>query len=413
MLVRGPILNPRSDGSVQFIDDGTIGIDSDGRISFVGPWNQSPAATPLTVRASNDVICPAFLDAHTHIPQHPIRGKFLDGVEADPPEGRLMAGLKRNVFPAEARCADPEHARNIVADFLADTLAHGVVGGSAYMTVHMPAARIALEMLPDTWSVGPVLMNMNCPDYLRTDESTLQRDIETLAEDFGRRVIVADRFAMTVDSSLRRRAVDLARSLGLRMQTHLNEQIPEKQFVEQTLYPEAGTYTNVYARDGLLDCQPILAHCVHMSSAEFDLVRSRDGVIAHCPTSNLLLGSGVMPLDLVRRHGIEYAICTDVGASPTVSMLSEMKQFLKVHAGRSKYASPQEALYRSTLEPARILELGHRVGSFDIGKDATFLEIACHLKNRNVDDVITSLLEGEIQQVTVKGKSALRRSDRR
>ena len=54
------------------------------------------------------------------------------------------------------------------------------------MTVHPQAAQIALKMLPPTWSVGPVLMNQNCPEYLRTNESTWQSAVESLAGEFGR-----------------------------------------------------------------------------------------------------------------------------------------------------------------------------------------------------------------------------------
>ena len=59
------------------------------------------------------------------------------------------------------------------------------------------------------------------------------------------------------------------------------------------------------------------------SAAELDLVAQHRGAcIAHCPTSNTLLGSGIMPLDRICQHGIEYAICTDVGASPTPGLPS-------------------------------------------------------------------------------------------
>jgi cytosine/adenosine deaminase-related metal-dependent hydrolase len=64
---------------------------------------------------------------------------------------------------------------------------------------------------------------------------------------------------------------------------------------------------------------------------------------------------------------IPYAICTDVGASPTTSILAEMAQFLKVHAGRSDYATPQEALFRTTLAPAQLLELSDRLGRLEPG----------------------------------------------
>ncbi|HEY1628520.1 MAG TPA: amidohydrolase family protein [Tepidisphaeraceae bacterium] len=390
MILRGPILNPRFDGTVEFIPDGVLAGEQ--RITHVGDWKTlGPQFGSTYVEQIRGVICPPFLDNHTHIPQLPIRGKFMDGVGPHPPQGRLIAGLNRNVYPAEGRCVDPQYTWDTVRNFLSDTLAHGVIGGAAFMTSHNYAARVALEMLPATWSVGPVLMNMNCPDYLHTDEAGFQQEITELASAHGRRVIIADRFAVCVNTPLRRRAVELAEQFDLRMQTHLNEQLAEKKFVEQTLYPDAGTYTNVYARDGLLDCQPILAHCVRMSPAEFDLIKTKRASIAHCPTSNALLGSGIMPLDLVHERGIEYAICTDVGASPTTSILCEMAQFLNVHEGTSKYATPQMALYRATLAPALMLELHSEIGSFKPGKQMSFVVIDCdttNLQQLSADELI-------------------------
>lgn len=391
--ILGPILNPRADGTVEFSPDGAIACDDQGTITYVGPAGALP--TPLaSLRKSDGVITPPFLDAHIHIPQHPIRGRFVEGVGASPPEGRLLAGLNRNVFPAEARCAEPHVARQVVDAFLADTLANGVVGGSAYMTNHPAAVRVALERLPNEWSVGLVLMNQNCPRELCTDEAALDDAVNELANDFGGRFIVTDRFAVAVNTPLRRRAVALAERYGLRMQTHLNEQPREKTFVEETLYPSYEHYTDVYHRDGVLDRDAILAHCVHMAGAEFDVIAMKRSSVAHCPMSNTLLGSGIMSLDEVVSRGIDYAICTDVGASPTVSLLAEMAQFLKVHAGRSRRATPAEALCRATLAPARILHLDDQLGTFAIGRPLSFIEIECPTipPIASADDVILMLL---------------------
>lgn len=394
--IRGPILNPGDDGRVAYLPDGVIEGDARGTITFVGPYEQFAASHPQAPapRRAEGIICPPFLDAHIHIPQHPIRGRFLEGVAPDPPEGRLIAGLNRNVFPAEARCVEVDHARAVIEQFLADTLASGVVGGAAYMTVHHPATRLGLELLPETWSVGLVLMNQNCPQNLRVDDPNIERHLNELAERFGRRLIITDRFAVAVDSSLRRRGAAIARRFNLMTQTHLNEQISEKALVEEKLYPDADSYTDVYARDGLLDVPCILAHCVHMHDRELDLVRDRGAVIAHCPTSNTLLGSGVMPLDRVREHGIEYAICTDVGASPTTSLLAEMAQFLRVHHGRTSRATPSESLYRATVAPARILGLERRMGTFEVGRDMSLVEVATSSSVVGVDDPDDVILKG-------------------
>jgi guanine deaminase len=378
--IRGPVLNPSPAGGVDYWPDGVLVGDERGRIVAAGPWHEVAPRLNLDAAAvprSLGIVLPPPLDAHIHIPQHPIRGRFAESIGAAPAGGRLLASLERNVFPAEGRCEGPAHARHVVADFLADTLANGVIGGAAYMTVHARATRIALEQLPESWSVGLVLMNGRCPEYLRTDEAGLVEDVDALARDFGRRLIVTDRFAVSVDTPLRKAGVALARRHGLRMQTHLDEQRTEKALVEEVLYPDAGSYTDVYARDGLLDCEPILAHCIHVLPEEVDAIAATASSIAHCPVSNTLLGSGVMPLDTIRAAGIPHALCTDVGASPTTSLFCEMAQFLKVHAGSSSAATPEEALRLVTVAPARILGLADRLGTFAPGLEWSFIEVAC------------------------------------
>ncbi|HYO09068.1 MAG TPA: amidohydrolase family protein [Tepidisphaeraceae bacterium] len=374
-VILGPILNPRPDGEVEFSADGAIACDNAGTIDYVGPAAGLPPAlaTGRLSRRTSHLLLPPFVDAHIHIPQHPIRGHFMDVVGANPEHGRLLAGLNRNVFPAEARCADRAVAEQVVADFAADTLAKGVVGGAAYMTVHAEATDVALSRLHPFWRVGLVLMEMNCPDYLRVDPASVIAEMESLADQFGERFIVTDRFAVAVGSDLRRRAARLAWDRDLMTQTHLNEQVREKQFVERTLYPDYASYTDVYRQDGLLDATAIVAHCIHMTEAEMGMLAPRQPFVAHCPTSNALLCSGIMPLDRIAGHGLEYAICTDVGASPTTSMLAEMAQFLKVHAGRSGAATPSEALFRATLAPA--LKLGIETGRFAIGAPLSFIEV--------------------------------------
>jgi guanine deaminase len=414
-VIRGPILIPNKDGSVVYHSDGAIAF-SNTTIEFAGPWANLPINSKAT-RHSDGVILPPLLDIHTHIPQHPIRGKFAEGISAHAPGGKLLNALKQNVFPAEIRFSRPDYARAAIQSFLADTLSHGVVGGAAYMTVSAQATEIALEILPETWSVGLVLMNQNCPEQLRTDELNLEADITRLAARFGPRFIVTDRFAVATSTPLRKRATELAKRFNLRTQTHLNEQQGEKHFVEKELYPDASSYTDVYLRDGLLDHGCIITHCIHMRPDEWKILVDTNSVIAHCPSANLLLESGLLSLDAVLSHKIRYAIGTDVGSSPTVSMLAEMNRFLQVHAGRSSAATPTEALYRATLAPAQIL--GLKLGRLEPGQPASFIEaqpnfpIAVH----SADHAIRALLPNDldnpaptISRVTVAGKVLFERS---
>ncbi len=444
-IVRGPLLIPRENGTVDFYGDGALAIDPVGVLAFAGPFvelenkldrdtgfqpvrklseNQSSLDSkiartgprPLShgmVRPSDGIMMPPLLDIHTHVPQHPIRGRFVEGVPADAPGGKLLAGLNRNVFPVEARCSEGEYTEQVVRRFLADTLSHGVVGGAVYMTVSALASEIALSILPQSWSVGLVLMNQNCPENLRTDEANLDADVGRMAGKFGKRLIVTDRFAVAVDTPLRRRASALAGTLGLRTQTHLNEQVSEKRFVEQSLYPAARSYTDVYRTDGLLEYDCILAHCIHMTEDEWRIVRDTGSVIAHCPTSNLLLESGVMPLDRVTEHGIPYAIATDVGASPTVSMLAEIRRFMQVHVGRSDRATAAEGFWRATLAPARMLGLDRSLGLLEPGRPASFIEASPEsvVRSMSAEAAVQSVLPPDpdhpavtLNRVTLSGK---------
>lgn len=420
-IVRGPLLVPRDGGRVDFYIDGALACDEHGTLAFVGDYaplaSKLPMTTPLTeregmkTRSAQGILIPPLVDMHIHIPQHPIRGHFVDGIPDDAPGGKLLNGLQKNVFPTEAKCHDPAVAKSVVDAFARDTLSHGVVGGCAYMMVSARATDIALSILPDTWQLGMVLMNQNSPDYLVTDEPSVERDIADLARKYGSRVVVTDRFAVAVDSRLRSRASKLAAKLGLRTQTHLNEQVGEKKFVELDLYPDAGSYTHVYLRDGLLDHRCILAHCIYMRPDEWSIARDTGSVIAHCPTSNLLLGSGRMNLDEILARQIPYAVATDVGASPTVSMLAEMGRFLAIHRPHTDRATPAEALYRATLAPAQILGIADRVGDLSAGKPMSFLEVECTSLPRTADEAIQSLLPADldnprpaVNRVTIAGK---------
>jgi guanine deaminase len=423
-IVRGPLLAPSVDGSVAFFGQGALSWDKQGILLFAGDWkklqSQLPENSP-TARTSGGVMLPPLLDLHTHIPQHPIRGRFAEGVSEDAPGGKLLNALKRNVFPVEARCNRTDHARRVIEAFATDVLANGIVGGAAFMTASAAATEIALEILPPTWSVGLVLMNQNCPEDLRTDEVNLDADVARIAGRFGRRLIVTDRFAVATGAPLRRAACRLAGRFNLRTQTHLNEQTSEKNLVETELYPEASSYADVYRRDGLLDHQCILAHCIHMKPEEWQILVSKGSAIAHCPTSNLMLGSGLMQLDRVLDLKIPYAIATDVAASPTVSMLAEMRRFLTVHSGQSARATPSEALWRATLAPAQILGLEGALGRLEPGRPASFIEVeaAAPAQDASTDDVIRSLLPTDIDnprpsilRVTLAGNTAFQRSGR-
>ena len=386
---RGTILQPVSDSVCQIIGDGAVVVDANGRVAASLPWRElQPLAGGLD-RVHGDgsaLLLPAMVDNHTHISQHLIRGRFDRGISTDDPRGSLLASLQDNVFPAEVACADDTHAAAVVAAFAGETLAHGVVGGMTFMTVHARAVRIALQLLPETWRVGLVLMDQNCPHELRTNSQTLERDVSELSGEFGNRLLLADRFAVACSSGLRQRAVGLARKFNLRTETHMNEQIAEKHAVERKLYPQYASYADVYQQDGLLGdfgsggC--VVAHCIHNRDDEWGLLSESGSGVAHCPSSNICLSSGSLDLAALRSSGCDWSICTDVGAGQSASLLAELCAFVATHLASAKghrHLGVEELLmmgfYRITTGAARMANLSggaFAVGSMKEGDYASF-----------------------------------------
>jgi guanine deaminase len=110
----------------------------------------------------------------------------------------------------------------------------------------------------------------------------------------------------------------------------------------------------VYAAHGLLGPRSIFGHCIHLADDELAMLAESGSWVAHCPTSNVALGSGRMPLERIRAAGIPVALATDVGAGPELSMLHVMATCLAVHRGVVDLA-PTEALELATLAGSRAI----------------------------------------------------------
>src|SRR5439155_24504573 len=111
--------------------------------------------------------------------------------------------------------------------------------------------------------------------------------------------------------------------------------------------------------------------------------------------------------DRLKKHGPEYPIRQDVGASPTTSVLEEMPQFLKIHAGRSEHATPAEALFRATRAPAKMLGLQDRLGALEVGQPMSFIEVACDGTYQSADDAIRRGLLGLPEHPDARLEAAL------
>jgi guanine deaminase len=174
---------------------------------------------------------------------------------------------------------------------------------------------------------------------------------------------------------------ELASQYGAYIQTHLAENPAELQWVRE-LFPEARSYTDVYFRAGLLGPKTVLAHAIHISSDERRLLAETGTCLSHCPTSNLFLESGLMPLRELMDIGLRIGLGSDVGGGPTLSPFEVMRSAMYVHTARRFLSdfgggdiSLATAFYLATLGGAQALRLDDKIGSLDRGKEADFIVV--------------------------------------
>ena len=239
-------------------------------------------------------LLPGLNDLHVHFPQTEIIGSY--GAE-------LLEWLERYAFPCEARFADAGHARDVARFFVDELLRNGTTTALVFATVHPGSADAIFEAARARGMrlvAGKVLMDRNCPEPLREPaRAGYAATAELIARWHGQGRLayaVTPRFAPTSsDAQLRMAGRLLERHAGLYMQTHVAENRDEVRWVAE-LFPAARSYLDVYERFGLLNGRAVLAHGIWIDDVDRALLRDRGALVAHSPTSNLFLGSGLWGL---------------------------------------------------------------------------------------------------------------------
>lgn len=352
-----------TDQGVRYRPDHWLLIGADGRI--VGTQADDPGPDWQRHDHRGRLLMPGFIDTHVHAPQLDVIGSWGTG---------LLDWLDTYTFPAEQRFADAAVAQAGAARFLDALLAHGTTAAVVFPTVH----RASVDALFDAASqrgmrliTGKVLMDRHAPPALCDDVPGAERDCESLIQRWhgqGRNAYaVTVRFAITSTPAQLAMAGALGRRHpGVYMQTHVAETRDEVARVAQ-LYPEARSYLDVYHRTGLLHERAVLAHGIWLDAEDRALLRDTGAHIAHSPTSNLFLGSGLFdwPAALASGHGVSVA--TDVGGGTSLNMVRTLAEAYKVQALRGAQLNAWVALHAATRGAARALGLGHEIGSLEPG----------------------------------------------
>jgi len=353
-------------------DDGLLVVSDEGLIVDSGPYAEiAPRFSGLSVsERPGCLLTPGFVDLHVHLPQADIIGGSNTG---------LLDWLETHAFPAEAAFADPGHARRESKLFVDELLANGTTTAMVFGSSH----RVSVEALFDEaygrgmrLIAGKVLMDRHAPQALLDTVDTGRADMLGLIRSSHRGRLgyaVTPRFALTSSPQQLAMAGEILRDHPeVWMQTHLAENLREAELACER-HAGAQNYLEIYERSGLVTSRSVFAHCVHLQDDALDRLAGAGAAIAHCPSSNLFLGSGLFSLRRTLARGVKVGIGTDVGGGDSFSIPRTLNQAYKVAQLLGDVLDPFTAFYLATLGGAHALGLGDRIGSFQPGREADFL----------------------------------------
>jgi guanine deaminase len=353
-------------GAVRWRPDHWLLVNAHGRIEAVQADPPGPDWQRIDQRGR--LLMPGFIDTHVHAPQLEVVASWGTG---------LLDWLETYTFPSETRYADAAVAQDGAARFLDALLAHGTTAAVVFATVHAHSADALFEAASARAMrivTGKVLMDRHAPPGLRDDPhdvAGVERSCEAQIARWhgqGRNAWAATvRFAPTSTPAQLAMAGDLCRRHpGLYMHTHVAENTDEVRWVRE-LFPEARSYLDVYHRHGLLHERSVLAHGIWFDDADRALLADTGAHVAHCPGSNLFLGSGLFDWPAACAAGHRVSLASDVGGGTSLCLLCNAAEAYKVQALRGARLTAWTALHAATRGAAEALRLDSEIGSLEPG----------------------------------------------
>lgn len=343
----------------------------DNVIAWVGTQADCPYdQADRVINASNQVVLPGFVNTHHHMFQAITRVMAQD---------KELFGWLKTLYPVW-RNIRPEHIYTATRTAMAELIISGCTTSSdhtytfpngAQLDGQIEVARelgLRFHAARGSMTVGESKGGLP-PDTLVEDEETVLRDTRRVIEahhDASRyamtRVVVAPCAPFNVSQDLMRESVTLARSYGVTLHTHLAENQSDIDYSLEVFGQRPGEYAESM---GWVGPDVWHAHCVHLDHHEIDLFARTGTGVAHCPCSNMRLGSGIAPIRQMLTAGVSVGLGVDGSASNDGgNLLNEARQAMLLQRVAHKNPaifSARDALEIATLGGARVL------GRDDIG----------------------------------------------
>lgn len=361
----------------------------DGWIRQVGPTPGLPDSADQVVDLSGHVVLPGLVNTHHHLYQTLTRA--LPGAQ----DSGLFEWL-RTLYPVWARMT-PEHVRSATRLGLVELALSGATTVFDHQYLWPNGSRIddqfeAAESLNIRFHASYGSMSLGesdgglPPDSVVSDEDSILEESERAVEMFHdpergslRRVVLAPCSPFSVTAELMTDSARLARDLGVTLHTHLAETGDEEEFCLENFGARPVEYME---RLGWTGSDVWYAHAVHVAADEVERMGRSDTGVAHCPTSNMRLASGLAPVARYLDAGVRVGLGVDGSASNDAShMLGEARQALLLNRlavshgiGEGDQMTARQALRLATVGGAEVLGRGD-IGVLAPGYAADFIAI--------------------------------------
>ena len=378
-IYKANILYTKEPSRFEVLENGYLAVGDDGRIIGVAAdLAELDSVDAEVVDFGNRLLIPAMNDMHVHAPQVRNQAVAMDL--------ELLPWLQNYTFPEEVKYADIHYAEKMYRRFLHTQWLFGSMRSCVFGTVHTESTRLLMKLYQETGMgafVGKVAMNRNCPETLSEDVEAAIEGNEQLIAEFNQpdalvRPIITPRFVPSCTPELLRACGELAEKYHLPVQSHLSENMSEIEWVAE-LEPESISYGDAYNRYGLFGQTPtIMAHCVWTGGQELELMRRNRVMVAHCPTSNYNLASGMAPVRSFLDEGLRVGLGSDISGGHDLNMFRMLVyaiQVSKMHYQYDhdmKFLSLSEAFWIATKSAGSFFG---KVGSFEPGYEFDALVI--------------------------------------
>ena len=395
-IYKAHILFTKEQSRFEVLENGYVAVDAEGRVLDVAPDLASlnvECPDAEVIDFGDRLLIPAMNDLHVHAPQYRNQGIAMDL--------ELLPWLQNYTFPEEMKYADVAYAERMYRRFVHDLWRFGTMRACVFATIHTESTRLLMRLFQEAGMgalVGKVAMNRNCPEELSESVEAMVQGYESLIAAARSplpslvRPIITPRFIPSCTPEMLRACGQLAAKYQLPVQSHLSENKDEIALVAE-LEPESTCYGDAYDRYGLFGQTPtVMAHCVWTDGEELELMKRRGVMVAHCPTSNLNIASGLAPVRMFLEEGIPVGLGSDISGGHDLNIFRMMvyaiqvsKMYYQQNHDR-KFLTLSEVFWIATKSAGSFFG---RVGSFEPGYE--FDALVINDSDLNHDDY--SLLE--------------------